>query len=213
MAVITAQAQPGTGPTGYWEGVIKDPGKELKVGVALAKSADGWKGNIAVPAQNVKAMPLTITVEGDAVSFGMPAFPGTPTFKGKVSQDGKSLTGDFTQGTRVVPFALTRTESTPITKDFEGAWEAEVNDPGERLRFTLTLSNGAGGSATGKFISVDQGNEESPIVAIVQTGSHLLMRAAHGTYQGDLRDGQIVGTWTQGPTPAPLVFRRPKPAR
>jgi hypothetical protein len=211
--VISASmlAQTGSGPTGYWEGPIQDPGKELKVGVALARSGDKWVGNIAVPAQNIKAYPLHITVEGEAVTFPMAGAPGDPVFKGTVSKDGKTLTGEFSQATRTLPFALTRTASTPITKDVVGFWEAEVPEGGKTLRLTLTLSNGPSGSATGTFISVDQGLEESPIVAIIQTGSHLLFRAAHGTYEGDLKDGQLVGTWTQGPRPAPLVFKRAKP--
>jgi hypothetical protein len=208
-AVVLAQT--GGGPTGYWEGVIQDPGRELKVGVALARGGDKWVGNIAVPTQNIKAYPLQITVQGETVTFAMAGAPGNPVFKGTVSSDGKSLTGEFSQGTRTLPFALTRTVSTSITKEVAGSWEAEVPEGDKTLRMTLTLANRPDGSATGTFISVDQSGEESPIVAIIQTGSHVLFRAAHGTYEGDLKDGQLVGTWTQGPRPAPLVFKRAKP--
>lgn len=34
---------------------------------------------------------------------------GNPTFKGTLSKDGKSLSGQFTQSGQVIPFALTRT--------------------------------------------------------------------------------------------------------
>jgi len=29
-----------------------------------------------------------------------------------------------------------------------------------------------------------------------------------GSYEGDVKDGQIVGTWTQGPGSLPLTFKR-----
>jgi hypothetical protein len=38
----------------------------------------------------------------------------------------------------------------------------------------------------------------------------LLVPAVSGTYEGDLKDGELTGTWTQGPRTWPLVFKRSK---
>ena len=61
------------------------------------------------------------------------------------------------------------------------------------------------------LVSVDQGGVEIPIASITQTLSHLAFAITliNASYAGDLKDGQIVGTWTQGPGSWPLVFKRP----
>jgi hypothetical protein len=214
-------AQPATGPAGHWEGAIQAPGQELKIEIDLAQSGDKWEGTISIPAQKLKGIPLSaITVQGDKVSFAMKGVPGEPQFKGVVSKDAKTLSGDFSQGGGTAPFTLSRTgdakieplpKSTPITKDLEGSWEGVLDANGKTLRLTLKLSNQANGSATGTMVSVDQGGAEVPIDVVVQTGTHLklVLRAIAGTYEGDLKDGQLAGTWTQGPNDRPLVFKRP----
>lgn len=213
-------AQSTTAPAGHWEGAIQAPGQELKIEIDLAGAGDKWEGTISIPAQNLKAFPFSaITVQGDTVSLAM-RVPGNPQFKGVV-KDGKTLSGDFSQGGGTVPFALTRTgdakiepvpKSTPITKELEGAWAGNLDANGTILRLVLKLSNQAAGAATGTLVSLDQGGTEIPIVAVVQAGTHLklVVRAVGGTYEGDLKDGQLTGTWSQGAGTLPLVFKRTK---
>jgi hypothetical protein len=107
------------------------PEKELAVHVDLApNSKGGWSGTINIPAQNLKNFPLSdVSVSGKSVTFSMQGIPGSPAFKGNLSADGKTISGDFTQGGGALPFKLTRTgeanvqappQSTSITKKFEG---------------------------------------------------------------------------------------------
>jgi hypothetical protein len=213
-------AQSTTGPAGHWEGAIQTPGQELKIEIDLAMAGDKWDGTINIPAQGLKAFPLSaITVQGETVSFAMQGVPGDPQFKGAV-KGAKTLSGEFSQGGGTLPFALTRTgeatlepppKSTPITKDLEGSWAGTLDAGGKTLRLVLKLSNQAGASATGTLVSLDQGGVEIPLTAVIQTGTHLkvIVRSIAGTYEGDLKDGQLTGTWTQGPGTLPLVFKRP----
>ena len=85
------------------------PGQELAISVDLALNAEAkWEGTIGIPAQNVKALPLSdITVKENAVGFAMKGVPGDPQFAGTVSKDGKSIAGDFSQGGATLPFTLT----------------------------------------------------------------------------------------------------------
>jgi hypothetical protein len=212
-------AQSTTGPAGHWEGAIQVPSQELKIEIDLARTGEKWDGTISIPAQNLKAFPLSaITVLGDKVSFAMQGVPGEPQFKGEV-KEAKTLAGEFSQGGGTVPFTLTRTgdakieplpKSTPITKELEGSWEGALDVNGTILRLVLKLSSQAG-SSTGTLVSVNQGGVEIPIPAVIQTGTHLklIVRAIAATYEGDLKDGQLTGTWTQGPGTLPLVFKRP----
>jgi len=213
-------AQAPAGAAGHWEGTIQVPGEELAISVDLASNADAtWEGAIAIPAQNVKALPLSdITVKGSAVGFAMKGVPGNPQFAGTVSKDGKSIAGDFSQGGVTLAFTLTlkgearrqnRVKSTPVTKDVEGSWEGALDVQGTVLRLRLKLANTESG-ATGTLISLDQGGGEIAISSITQAASHLQLNvgAIGATFEGDLKDGQITGMWSQGPATLPLVFKR-----
>jgi hypothetical protein len=209
------------GAAGHWSGAIETPGQPLQVEVDLAPGTPpAWTGAISIPAQNLKGFALTsVDVQDKAVTFVIPSAPGTPTFKGTLSADGTTIGGDFSQGGATLPFKLTRTgdavmpappaKSTAITKDLEGTWSGTLEAGGNSLRLTLKLAAGADG-AKGSIVSVDQGGVEIAIATITQTGAHLDLQlpSIAGSYSGDLKDGKLVGTWTQGPGSLPLEFVR-----
>jgi CubicO group peptidase (beta-lactamase class C family) len=105
-----APAEPLQDLAGHWEGTIDVPGSKLEVNLDFVKQADGtWKGDISIPIQGAKDMPLAaIKVEGADVAFAIAGVPGDPTFKGQMSADGAKITGKFSQGGETYPFELTR---------------------------------------------------------------------------------------------------------
>jgi len=213
-----------SGAAGHWTGAIETPGQPLQVEVDLAPGTPpAWVGAISIPAQNLKGFGLTsVDVQDKAVTFVIPGAPGAPTFKGALSADGTTIAGDFSQGGATLPFKLTRAgdavmpppppKSTTIAKEFEGSWSGTLQVGDRSLRLLLRLVAGAD-VATGTLTSVDQGGAEIPIASIAQTGTHLELRlpSISGTYSGDLKDGKLVGTWSQGPGTLPLEFVRPAP--
>ena len=224
-ALLVASPAAAQTPTasGHWTGVLDTPAQPLDVEVDLKPGTPpAWVGTISIPQQNLKGFPLSsITVDGTSVSFVMASVPGTPTFKGTLSADGATLSGDFAQGGGSIPFKMTRkgdavitppAKSTAITKELEGTWSGALEVGGQTLRLTLKLANGAD-AATGSIISVDQGGAEIPITTITQAESHLTLELPMigGKYAGDLKDGKLVGTWSQGPGSAPLEFTRATP--
>ena len=91
-----------------------------------------------------------IAVKGEAVTFAVKGAPGDPTFKGTLSKDAKTLTGDFAQGPVAGTFTLAwkgeakleaPPKNAPLTKDFEGDWEGALEVNGNKLRLTLKLAN------------------------------------------------------------------------
>jgi hypothetical protein len=209
---------------GHWEGAIQVPGQELQIAVDLAQMGDEkkWQGTIAIPAQGLKGFPLAdIVVTAAGVTFAMPKIPGAPSFKGALSKDGKSLTGDFSQGGGTVPFTLTRTgdarfepipKSTPITSDLQGNWEGALDVKGTILRLVVKLEQRPDGTGGGTLISVDQGGTEIPLTAVIQKGTHVTLLASTivATFEGELKNGELPGTWTQGPATFPLALKRVK---
>jgi CubicO group peptidase (beta-lactamase class C family) len=95
---------------GPWDGAIVLPSMKLEISLDFAQQADGaWKGEISIPAQNIKGMALAnIKTDGAAVSFEIPTIPGKPTFSGAFSGDGAKIAGDFTQGGQKFSFELIR---------------------------------------------------------------------------------------------------------
>lgn len=145
-----------------------------------------------------------------------------PLFKGRLSADGGGLSGEFTQGGARLAFQLKRTgeatladvpKSTPVAKEVEGSWEGSLTAGGTVLRLELKLKNGPEGGAVGHVVSVDQGRAEIAITTIRQTASRLELSlpSIGASYSGELKEGRLVGDWTQGPGTMPLVFSRPKP--
>ena len=96
-------------PSGHWAGAIQLPGNELEVDVDLRREEDAWTGDVSIPAQGAADLPLTgISVDGRAVRFSIQGVPGSPTFAGRISAGGDTLSGEFTQAGGTFPFTLTR---------------------------------------------------------------------------------------------------------
>jgi len=105
---IPASAQSQT-IEGHWDGSIDIPGSRLAVDVDFAKKDGAWTGDISIPQQGAKDLPLAnVAQSGVDVSFAISGIPGDPTFKGKIAADGAKIAGQFTQGGQSFPFELTR---------------------------------------------------------------------------------------------------------
>jgi hypothetical protein len=215
----TAHARQGAAPpAGQWIGTLPvGPGLEMEIN--LARKGTEWYGAISIPQQGTKGLPLAeVTSKGQTVTFAIKGAPGDPRFSGALSDDKKTISGTFTQGGGSWPLSLERKgdakfevvqKSTPVTKDLEGTWEGTLDANGTMLRLQVKLANGSTG-ATGVIVSLDQGNVEIPISTITQeeTRVKLILSTISGTFEGELKGGELAGTWTQGPLTRPLVFKR-----
>jgi CubicO group peptidase (beta-lactamase class C family) len=95
---------------GHWVGEVELPGTRLGFDIDFALRPDGaWSGDISIPMQNAKDLPLgNVAVKEKDVSFEISGVPGSPTFKGTLSDDGQKISGQFTQGGQAFPFAMSR---------------------------------------------------------------------------------------------------------
>lgn len=217
-AAATAWAQ--TDMRGHWSGSLDTPNGPLAIEVDLDKTASGWIGSVSIPAQGANGLPLdAITLADGKASFHFKGVPGDPTFAGALSSDGKSMVGNFTQGTATLPLKLTRTgdpkveapkTSPPVAQQFVGTWEGTLA-VGSGLRIVLTISNEkAGAEAT--MVSVDQGNAQIPVAGISQNGGKLSLnlKAIGGGYEAEIsQDGaQLNGTFTQAGNSVPLQLKK-----
>jgi hypothetical protein len=225
LSTASPSAQETTDFSGHWEGAIQTPEMPIRIEVDLTRTVNKeLTGTISVPPQNLTGLPLVIeTAEGLTLGFRFRGAPGNRHFQGTLSEDGRSITGDFTQSGFSMPFSLTRTgdaridapvRSAPIGWELEGPWSATLDGTypnGIRRRIILTLSNQPDGTSTGTVVNPGDGLE-IPITSITQTASDVVLdlRAVNGSYSGKVNaEGtELVGTLIQGTAVLPLTFRR-----
>ena len=221
VSVLSAGVQAAVDPSGRWEGKIMIPEREISLVVDLARTPAGpWIGSLSIPASTSIDVPLvTITIEGTVVKFSA-MLPGKASFEGKVSGDGRSLSGNASNAEGSAPFQLARTGpasvklppvSSPLPKAFAGSWEGTLDVAGTVKRVGLRLSAAADGTAIGVLVSSDPGVPEIPVTVVTIKGAQLYLesRAVSGTFTGTLGDtGEIAGEWTQRTTTLPLTFRK-----
>ncbi len=205
-------------PSGHWEGAVQTPETPVAVEVDLAKDNQGQLiGTLANPAQNLKGLQLSnFAVDGKSIQFQVKGTPGERAFKGTLSSDGASMSGQYAQAGYLMSFALTRTgpariEAAPknpaISKELEGTWKGTSSSGGE-LR--MVLANQPGGTSTGSILNTDEGLE-IPISAIQQKGASVTLevKAVGASFEGELNaKAELNGTLKEGGATRPLVFHR-----
>jgi uncharacterized protein (TIGR03435 family) len=105
---IFAQSLPGS-----WQGTLKTPGKDLRVVFKISTTdKDAMKAVLYSIDQAPQGLPASeVARQGSTVKILVPGVGGR--FEGKLSADGTSIAGDWTQGPTPIPLTLTR--ATPAT--------------------------------------------------------------------------------------------------
>lgn len=225
------EASAPTTAAGYWSGSIALPTQELGIGVELAPAGDGaWRGTIDIPMQGLRGFKLDpVKVDEATVEFAMPGIPGDPYFKGTLAADGKTISGDFTQGGGRLSFRLERKpkpagvarvtvpERGAPGQGLTGEWRGAIAPvPNVELRLGLELAADADGKIGGVLVSFDQGNARIPISDLTETDGKVRFDVPRvdGRFTGQLSaDGaEIAGEWSQRGGSTPLIFKRLPPA-
>jgi hypothetical protein len=212
--------------SGHWEGSIDVHGNSLEVTIDLKRGEDGsWRGTIAIPAQNLKDYPLSnVKVEGMNIYFDLANAQGQPTFKGKLSADGKTIAGDLSQSEQIFSFTLDRkgeakisaaeaqAPAITVSADVAGNWQGTLEAGGTTLRLILKISKKADGTFTASLDSPDQGSNDMPINALKATNDSLTfeMKYIGASYEGKFNKErtEVSGNWQQGGAAFPLTLKR-----
>jgi hypothetical protein len=223
LLLAPAAVLAATNPAGLWEGTIKTPNGDMGFVFNLHRDGDKWAAEMDIPIQGVSGMPLVnVKVDGAAVGFALPASAGDPHYDGKLSDDGKSISGNFSQSGASLPLDLKwKSEPRAVEKApantgdvqaLEGVWEGALDANGTQLHIRFNFTKNADGSITATFDSLDQSANGLPVASIARTGDTVKMdlKVLSGSYEGTLNKDAtaMTGTFTQGGMPLPLNMQR-----
>lgn len=220
-AALLALSAWAADPRGHWTGTMAIPGQPVEFQVDLDNPGGHWVGSIDIPSRKASGIPLESIVQTDGKwTFHIKGAPNLPTFTGTVSEDGKSMSGDFTAGDTPVPFKLTLAGephvelpkiSHTVPEAFAGEWGGGIEAGAMNLRLILKLTNGPAG-ATAVLIAPDQGGSEIPVTSIETVAQKLTLKVsavgAELLADLDAAGTTLTGTWNQGGKTLPVTLRK-----
>jgi len=205
--------------SGDWQGTLRASGAELRLVLHITKSADGsLKATLDSVDQGTNGIPVSsVTLKDSTLSLEIEAVHGT--YEGKVSADGKTISGTWSQGASL-PLDFTRgasvlkTEHKPAKpSDIDGAWMGSLNLGAVRLRVVFHLVNTEDGLIA-TLDSPDQGQNGLPTTSVTRDGANLKIeaKAIGGVFEGKIAADlqSIDGTFTQLGATHPLILKRVK---
>lgn len=227
---------------GDWNGTLDAGGNIVHVAWHLTVAPDGTQTStldnidesvygIKVKSTTIKGSDVALSVD-DTVQANGQDLHLVGSFAGKVSADGKEVTGTWTQvepqqGELEVHFvhapqaAAPAAASSSAQASVVGDWSGTLQAGPAQLRLVLHIKAGTDGALTGTLDSIDQGANGIPIstVSFKDGKLELNVAAVNGTYEGTVDKDEIKGTWRQGQAlelnfkrGAPQAAAAPKPA-
>lgn len=160
ITMLFGTTLPAQDIAGDWQGTLKAGPQELRVVLAIDKSADGkWNGTFSSidqsPDWGARTPIDSITLHGSNLKFAIAAVRGT--YEGKLSADGASIDGAWTQGQ---PLPLEFRRATPKT-----AWK----DPSPHTMQFVTADNTANKPVNLEVL--DWGGSGRPLVLLAGLGN------------------------------------------
>ena len=204
---------------GHWEGAIHAPFGNVAVAVDIAAEDGILRGRFSNPSEQINGLPFArVTIDGPSVELQLKMGSEAQAFRGTLSPDGRTMSGDFLISVVGVPFDLTRTgdakfaaapTSPAIATIFEGTWRGDLAVGGDTQSMVLALANRDAQTSAGTW-GVNDGVQIP--VTIVVDGSHVAIASpvTRETFTGtiDPEGGQIAGTFAEGDRQVPLTLRK-----
>ncbi len=205
---------------GDWQGSLSLNGTELRLVLHITKAPDNTlKATLdSIDQPGANGIPVnSITLKDSKLNLDVATVHGT--YEGKVSADGNTLIGTWTQATPL-PLEFRRatapikTEHKPAKpSDIDGAWMGTLDTGALKLRIVFHILNTEDG-LTATIDSLDQGMKGLPTTSVTRDGSSLKIEAKNigGVFEGKIAAdlSSIDGKWSQGGGTMPLLL---KPAK
>jgi pimeloyl-ACP methyl ester carboxylesterase len=204
---------------GHWEGPLKvTPAVELRITLDVTKGKDGsLSAKWGSPDQGQNELPLdSFAFEDGTLTFSANKLGAS--YKGKLSESGTEVVGEFTQAGNSFPLTLKRSDASKavamaIPKELEGLWEGKLSTgAGIELRLVLKVEKGKDGALKAVLASPDQGANNIPISSIDLKDDELTFesKGIFAKYSGKKNEKGTAfeGHFEQGGAKLPLTLRK-----
>jgi fermentation-respiration switch protein FrsA (DUF1100 family) len=201
---------------GDWQGTLHAGVANLRLVLHITKGDGGsLKATLDSVDQAALGIPVSsISLKDSQLTLGVDAVHGT--YEGKVSSDGGTISGTWTQG-QPLPLEFKRAaapvkpEHKPAKpSDIDGAWMGSLEAGAIKLRVVFHIVNTEDGLMA-TMDSPDQNLNGLPITSVTRDGASLKMEAKqlNGVFEGKIGvdRSSIDGTWTQGGNSLRLVLK------
>lgn len=207
--------------TGHWEGAIETGSHALKITLDFEQDKNGWTGKIGIPAQGLKGFSLgKVQIAEEEIFFEMPGVQGYPSFKGRLSEDGRVMTGDFAQGVVMLKFSVKRMSEAELAearkklaqRRIESTWEGTLATGSVPLLLVLTVYRESDGSLSAKLDSPTQGAMDLEVSGISFSNGEVRLELPfiNASFSGKVSaDGsEMTGAFVQLGRSLPLTWKR-----
>jgi hypothetical protein len=200
-----AYAQAVKSIDGRWEGPVTLGNGMTITAVFRATTKDGVTTTVFdSPEQGAKDIPATVKRDGDTITFEIPT--AMVVYTAKLSADGKTLTGDMSQGGGSVPLTMTQKPAstaaamtTPAVAGIDGNWGGSVDTPVGALGVVFRASTAGGKTTT--LMDVPMQNLANIPTLAKRDGQKVILEVpgVGGSFTGELSaDGKtLTGFWDQ----------------
>ena len=202
---------------GDWQGTLSAGGQELRLVLHITKAPDNsLKATLdSIDQPGANGIPVSsISLKDSKLDLGVEMVHGT--YEGKVSLDGNTITGTWSQGA-ALPLEFKRTTAPIKTEhkpakpsDIDGAWMGTLDTGAIKLRVVFHIVNTEDG-LTATMDSLDQGMKAFAMTSVSRDGTTLKIdsKQLEGVFSGKIAadKSSIDGTWTQHGGAMPLVLK------
>ncbi len=233
---LLAASPPPPKPTtfdliGRWNGTLEFGSMKFQMVLRLVRSEDGKQvhASIDIPDQGARDLPVgAVLYHAPDVRVELDAF--RTSFVGKLSADGLSLDGQFSEGPggRPTPVKFRKDpkgnapDEKPVfeltageTPDLRGYWRGLVpTESGSKSLIGLKIGRFKDGRFEAVLDDFEHGASDVPASELTQTNgvTRLNWNMFRAQLEGRLNPTatEFSGTWKQGPKPMDVIFRREK---
>jgi hypothetical protein len=232
-AILPPKGNYPTGLGGLQLGGTGDPmdaSNALPINLKIAADSDGsYRAEFDNPMQGANGQPATVTVDHGKIEVKLDSNNGRLDLV--MNRSGKEMAGSWVQGGQATPAVVKRADyddelarrqemdfSFRSPSDLQGHWKGSWDIPFRQTKINipmaLDIAKMPDGSYSPAIANLEQVGNHDPIPAssfdYTPPDLHGEWKWAGGTYDGRLKNGKIIGTWSQGGGGFTLVFEREK---
>lgn len=220
--------RPDSDLQGYWAGEVGTGADATPVDLKIAEDSDGtFRAEGDSPGQGRAGAPVTVNYNRPNVTLALAT--GGGRFEGTINDAKTEIVGRWSQNGQPMPATIRRVDyqaerareaekdySFHSSLDLQGHWKGTWMEPFPSvtvpIRYELDIAKLPDGSYSAALVDLDRFLDSAPIppsnFEYSPPNLKLKWNEFGGAYEAHLKDGKLVGTWSESGGGFPLVMKR-----